>query len=94
MLFSVASRLPESPRTSWELVLSKRFKSAQVCGSKGGDIERFELNEAFAAQALAVIRTLDLDENLVNPTGGAMALGHPLGAGAKLKRYTSARHEA
>ena len=77
MLFSVASRLPESPRTSnWSC--RSDSKSAQVCGSKIGDIERFELNEAFAAQALAVIRTLDLDENLVNPTGGAIALGHPL----------------
>ncbi|SME96890.1 acetyl-CoA C-acyltransferase [Pseudobacteriovorax antillogorgiicola] len=49
------------------------------------DIERFELNEAFASQALAVIRTLDINPEIVNPTGGAIALGHPLGAtGAKL----------
>lgn len=49
------------------------------------DVERLELNEAFAAQALAVLRTLDIDPNKVNPTGGAIALGHPLGAtGAKL----------
>ena len=39
-----------------------------------------ELNEAFAAQALAVIRDLDLDPAKVNPNGGAIALGHPLGA--------------
>lgn len=39
-----------------------------------------ELNEAFAAQALAVIRTLGLNMDKVNPWGGAMALGHPLGA--------------
>jgi acetyl-CoA acyltransferase len=43
-------------------------------------LERIELNEAFAAQALAVIRELGLDPELVNPVGGAIALGHPLGA--------------
>lgn len=49
------------------------------------DVERFELNEAFAAQSLAVMRDLDLDPAKVNPTGGAIAMGHPLGAtGAKL----------
>jgi acetyl-CoA C-acetyltransferase len=44
------------------------------------DIDLIELNEAFAAQALAVIRDLDLDEAKVNPNGGAIALGHPIGA--------------
>ncbi|MBP9743131.1 MAG: acetyl-CoA C-acyltransferase, partial [Burkholderiales bacterium] len=39
-----------------------------------------ELNEAFAAQSLAVIRDLDLDIERVNPEGGAIAMGHPLGA--------------
>jgi acetyl-CoA acyltransferase len=49
------------------------------------DIGLIELNEAFAAQALAVIRKLDLDETIVNVNGGAIALGHPLGmTGAKL----------
>lgn len=49
------------------------------------DIEQIELNEAFAAQALAVMKTLDLDPSLVNVNGGAIALGHPLGcSGAKL----------
>lgn len=49
------------------------------------DIQRYELNEAFAAQALAVVNTLKIDPAMVNPTGGAIALGHPLGAtGAKL----------
>jgi acetyl-CoA acyltransferase len=49
------------------------------------DIELIELNEAFASQSLAVIRELDLDPNLVNVNGGAIALGHPLGCtGAKL----------
>jgi acetyl-CoA acyltransferase len=49
------------------------------------DIAVIELNEAFAAQAVAVARTLGLDEERTNPNGGAIALGHPLGAtGAKL----------
>ena len=49
------------------------------------DIDLFELNEAFASQALAVIRTLDLNADIVNINGGAIALGHPLGCtGAKL----------
>jgi len=49
------------------------------------DIGLIELNEAFAAQALAIIRTLDLDTERINVNGGAIALGHPLGCtGAKL----------
>jgi acetyl-CoA acetyltransferase len=49
------------------------------------DLAVVELNEAFAAQSLAVIRTLGLDLALVNPRGGAIALGHPLGcSGARL----------
>ena len=49
------------------------------------DIDVFELNEAFAAQALAVIKLAGIDPNRVNPNGGAIALGHPLGCtGAKL----------
>jgi acetyl-CoA acyltransferase len=48
-------------------------------------VDLFELNEAFAAQALAVVRTLSLDAEKVNVNGGAIALGHPLGCtGAKL----------
>ena len=54
-------------------------------GLKLEQIDRFELNEAFAAQSLAVMRKLGLDADKVNPDGGAIALGHPLGAtGAKL----------
>ncbi len=49
------------------------------------DIELIELNEAFAAQSVAVIRELGLDEEITNVNGGAIALGHPLGCtGAKL----------
>jgi acetyl-CoA acyltransferase len=54
-------------------------------GIKQDEIDLFELNEAFAAQALAVIRTLELDQSKVNVNGGAIALGHPLGCtGSKL----------
>lgn len=49
------------------------------------DIDLIELNEAFASQSVAVIRSLGLDESRVNVNGGAIALGHPLGCtGAKL----------
>lgn len=54
-------------------------------GIKLSDIDLIELNEAFAAQALAVIRELDLNEEITNVNGGAIAMGHPLGCtGAKL----------
>jgi acetyl-CoA acyltransferase len=57
------------------------------------DIDLIELNEAFAAQALAVVRELDIDLDRTNVNGGAIALGHPLGCtGAKLT--TQAVHEA
>jgi acetyl-CoA acetyltransferase family protein len=60
-------------------------KALSRAGLQLKDIEQIELNEAFAAQSLAVIRTLDLDPSLVNVNGGAISLGHPLGCtGAKL----------
>lgn len=60
-------------------------KALKFAGLKLGDIDLFELNEAFAAQSVAVIRTLGIDPAKVNPNGGAVALGHPLGCtGAKL----------
>ena len=60
-------------------------KALKLAGLDLGDIGLVELNEAFAAQALAVIRELKMDEERVNVNGGAIALGHPLGAtGAKL----------
>lgn len=52
------------------------------------DLDWIELNEAFAAQALAVIRELDLDPTKVNPQGGAIALGHPLGATGAIRTAT------
>jgi acetyl-CoA acyltransferase len=57
-------------------------------GLKQDDIDWFELNEAFAAQSLAVIRTLGLDPAKVNPMGGAIALGHPLGATGAIRSAT------
>lgn len=60
-------------------------KALKQAGLKQNEIEQIELNEAFAAQALSVIKALDLDEKTVNVNGGAVALGHPLGmTGAKL----------
>jgi acetyl-CoA acyltransferase len=60
-------------------------KALALAGLKTEDIGVIELNEAFAAQALAVIRKAGLDLERVNPNGGAIALGHPLGCtGAKL----------
>jgi acetyl-CoA acyltransferase len=60
-------------------------KALKQAGLKLADIDLIELNEAFAAQALAVIETLGLDPAKVNVNGGAIALGHPLGCtGAKL----------
>jgi len=56
-----------------------------MAGLKLEDIDVIELNEAFAAQALSVIKEAGLDPNKINPNGGAVALGHPLGCtGAKL----------
>ncbi len=57
-------------------------------GLRQDDIDWFELNEAFAAQSLAVINTLGLDAAKVNPMGGAIALGHPLGATGAIRAAT------
>jgi acetyl-CoA acyltransferase len=60
-------------------------KALKMAGLKLSDIDVIELNEAFAAQALSVIKAGELDPARVNPNGGAVALGHPLGCtGAKL----------
>jgi acetyl-CoA acyltransferase len=55
-------------------------KALELAGLRQEDLDWIELNEAFAAQSLAVIRELNLDPAKVNPLGGAIALGHPLGA--------------
>jgi acetyl-CoA acyltransferase len=60
-------------------------KALKQAGLKLADIQQIELNEAFAAQALAVMKVLEINPEIVNPNGGAIALGHPLGCtGAKL----------
>jgi acetyl-CoA acyltransferase len=60
-------------------------KVLKQAGMKLNQIDLIELNEAFASQSLAVIRNLDMNEEIVNINGGAIALGHPLGCtGAKL----------
>ena len=60
-------------------------KALEKGGMKLDDLDLIELNEAFASQSLAVIRTLDLNTEILNVNGGAIALGHPLGCtGAKL----------
>ncbi|WP_456459980.1 acetyl-CoA C-acyltransferase [Reichenbachiella sp.] len=60
-------------------------KALKQAGLKLNDIDQFELNEAFATQSLAVIKEAGLDPEKINPNGGAIALGHPLGcSGAKL----------
>ncbi|MFI8183485.1 thiolase family protein [Actinacidiphila glaucinigra] len=60
-------------------------KALARAGWQTGDLDAVELNEAFAAQALAVVRRLKLDEERVNADGGAIALGHPLGcSGARI----------
>ena len=60
----------------------------KYAGLKHSDIDWCELNEAFAAQSLAVMNTLGLDPSKVNPMGGAIALGHPLGATGAIRAAT------
>jgi acetyl-CoA acyltransferase len=60
----------------------------KLAGLKADDMGWIELNEAFAAQALAVINDLGLDRSKVNPMGGAIALGHPLGATGAIRSAT------
>jgi acetyl-CoA acyltransferase len=60
-------------------------EALKKAGLSKNDLGAIELNEAFGSQSVAVLRTLDLDPSIVNPNGGAIALGHPLGCtGAKL----------
>lgn len=63
-------------------------KCLKHCNLSLDDIDWFELNEAFAAQSLAVINELQIDINKVNPYGGAIALGHPLGATGAIRACT------
>jgi acetyl-CoA acyltransferase len=80
--FAYAGCLPEEMGIGPVYAIPKALKLA---GLTLDQIDLIELNEAFAAQALAVIKTLDIDPTRVNVNGGAIALGHPLGCtGAKL----------
>jgi acetyl-CoA acyltransferase len=63
-------------------------KVLAASGVDARDLDWIELNEAFAAQSLAVIRELGLDPTKVNPQGGAIALGHPLGATGAVRTAT------
>ena len=84
--FAVRGVPPEimgiGPKEAIPAVLKKAGVSLQ-------DIDWIELNEAFAAQALAVTRDLQLDQGKVNPLGGAIALGHPLGATGAIRAATA-----
>ncbi len=75
--YAVAGVKPEIMGIGPKEAIPKALKQA---GLNREQIDWIELNEAFAAQALAVIRDLELDPEKVNPLGGAIALGHPLGA--------------
>ena len=55
-------------------------KALELAGWSINDVDLFEINEAFAAQSIAVIKTLSIPEEKVNVNGGAIALGHPIGA--------------
>lgn len=80
--FAVGGVAPEVMGIGPVVAIPKALKQA---GLSREEIDLFELNEAFASQAVAVIRELGLDPHKVNVNGGAIALGHPLGAtGAKL----------
>jgi acetyl-CoA acyltransferase len=82
MHFAVGGVPPEIMGIGPTVAIPKVLKLA---GLKLPDVELIELNEAFAVQALAVIRLLDINTDITNVNGGAIALGHPLGCtGAKL----------
>ena len=63
-------------------------KALKISGLNQSKIDWIELNEAFAAQSLAVIQDLQLDLIKINPLGGAIALGHPLGATGAIRTTT------
>jgi len=83
--FSVAGVPPEIMGIGPKFAIPKLLKQT---GIKQDDIDWIELNEAFAAQSIAVINDLGLDRNKVNPLGGAIALGHPLGATGAIRTAT------
>ncbi|NIO40274.1 MAG: acetyl-CoA C-acyltransferase [Burkholderiales bacterium] len=83
--FAVAGVPPEIMGIGPKFAIPKVLKQT---GIQLADVEWIELNEAFAAQSLAVINDLGLDRERVNPLGGAIALGHPLGATGAIRTAT------
>ncbi|HLI16695.1 MAG TPA: acetyl-CoA C-acyltransferase, partial [Rhodanobacteraceae bacterium] len=83
--FSVAGVPPEIMGIGPKEAIPKALRAT---GIKQDQLEWIELNEAFAAQSLAVIKDLGLDPDKVNPEGGAIALGHPLGATGSIRIAT------
>ena len=83
--FSVAGVRPEVMGIGPIAAIPKALKQAGITKEQ---LDWIELNEAFAAQALAVIRDTGLDASKVNPLGGAIALGHPLGATGAIRTAT------
>ncbi len=83
--FAVAGVAPEIMGVGPIAAIPKLLKSTGIAKDA---IDWIELNEAFAAQSLAVMRDLDLDPARVNPLGGAIALGHPLGATGAIRTAT------
>lgn len=83
--FAVAGVPPEIMGIGPKFAIPKVLKQA---GLKQQDVDWIELNEAFAAQSLAVIHDLGLDPEKINPLGGAIALGHPLGATGAIRTAT------
>lgn len=83
--YSVAGVRPEVMGIGPIAAIPKALKQA---GLSQDQIDWIELNEAFAAQALAVMRTCGIDPSKVNPLGGAIALGHPLGATGAIRAAT------
>ncbi len=83
--FAVAGVPPEIMGIGPKEAIPKVLKQA---GLKQNSIDWIELNEAFAAQSLAVMKDLELDPKIVNPLGGAIALGHPLGATGAIRTAT------
>ena len=83
--FSVAGVRPEVMGIGPIAAIPKALRQA---GLTGDQLDWIELNEAFAAQALAVMRDCQLDPSKVNPLGGAIALGHPLGATGAVRTAT------
>lgn len=83
--FAVAGVPPEIMGIGPKMAIPKALAQTGVSQQ---DLDWIELNEAFAAQSLAVMRDLDLDPAKVNPSGGAIALGHPLGATGAIRTAT------